>query len=511
MAARKEFRSAGIVLCLLTAGCTMVGPDFEPPEVDVADSWLEAHDPKVDTSTEAYKDWWSVFNDPILNALIEKAYAQNLNLQAAGLRILQARAQLGIATGQQYPQSQSIQSSYTRSRSSENAPPFANLPPTLDVDNAINVWQTDFAVSWEADVWGKFRRNIQAADANLAGSMLNYDAVLVTLTGDVALTYTNIRTLEQRLAYTRDNLKLQQRGLQIARDRFEFGATSELDVQQSLSQVKGTESTIPVLELNIRTAKNALSLLMGMPPSDLQTILGTAGGIPKAPVQAAVGIPNDLIRRRPDVRAAEMAAAAQSALIGVAQSDLYPQFVLAGSIGVAGVSFSDQFDSGSGSGFFTPLINWNIFNYGRIRNNVRAQDAAFQQLVVNYQNVVLNAAREVEDGLIGFLRSQQQAAFLEEAIKASQRSVVLSLDQYEAGATDYQRVLTSQASLLSQQDSVAQAEGNTVASLVTTYRALGGGWQLHEGKPWVDPKTLELMRERTNWGDLLDDQIGPAK
>ena len=343
------------------------------------------------------------------------------------MRILQARAQLGIATGQQYPQSQYLASRYARSRSSENARPFSNLPSTLDVDNTVNVWQTDFNVSWEADVWGKFRRNIQAADANLAASVLNYDAVLVTLTGDVALNYTNIRTLEQRLAYTRENLKLQQRGLQIARDRFKFGATSELDVQQSLSQVKGTESTIPLLELSLRKAKNALSLLLGMPPSDLQDILGAASGIAKAPLQAAVGIPNDLIRRRPDVRAAEMAAAAQSALIGVAQADLYPQFVLAGSIGIAGASFSDQFDSGSATGFITPLVNWNIFNYGRIRNNVRAQDAQFQQLVVNYQNVVLNAAREVEDGLIGFLRSQQQAAFLEEAIVASQQSVVLSL------------------------------------------------------------------------------------
>jgi outer membrane protein TolC len=184
---------------------------------------------------------------------------------------------------------------------------------------------------------------------------------------------------------------------------------------------------------------------------------------------------------------------------------LYPQFVLAGSIGLTGESFSDQFESGSGSGFVTALVNWNIFNYDRIKNNVRVQDARFQQLLVAYEIIVLNAAREVEDGLVGFLRSQEQVGYLERAVIASQRSVELSLDQYEAGQVDYQRVLNSQMSLLSQQDGLANARGRIATSLVSTYRALGGGWQLHEGDNVVHPSTLETMRERTNWGDLLDD------
>jgi outer membrane protein TolC len=200
-----------------------------------------------------------------------------------------------------------------------------------------------------------------------------------------------------------------------------------------------------------------------------------------------------------------MNAAAQSAGIGVAKADLYPQFVLAGSIGLTGESFSDQFESGSGSGFVTALVNWNIFNYDRIKNNVRVQDARFQQLLVAYEIIVLNAAREVEDGLVGFLRSQEQVGYLERAVIASQRSVELSLDQYEAGQVDYQRVLNSQMSLLGQQDGLANARGRIATSLVSTYRALGGGWQLHEGKNVVHPSTLETMRERTNWGDLLDD------
>jgi len=373
------------------------------------------------------------------------------------------------------------------------------------VDTSANVWSTSFDIAWEVDVWGKFRRGVEAADANLAANMLNYDAVLVSLTGDVAMTYAAIRTLEQRLAYVRENVVLQEQGLEIAETRFEFGATSELDVQQSRALLESTRAMIPFLQIQIGRTRNVLSLLLGMPPSELKELLGGPGDIPNPPTTAAVGIPADLIRRRPDVRAAEMAAAAQSAAIGVSRADLYPQFVLAGSIGLSGESFSDQFESGSGSGFLTPLVNWNIFNYGRIKNNVRVQDARFQQLVTVYENVVLNAAREVEDGLVGFLRGQEEIANLEKAVIASQRSVELSLDQYEAGLTDFQRVLNSQAALLGQQDSLADARGRVLNSLVSTYRALGGGWQLRGGNSYVDPDTLNEMRERTNWGDLLDD------
>ncbi len=504
---RKPASSAGMLwFAILAVGCASVGPDFQKPEVDTAEAWLQAEDERVDTARTEYEDWWTVFEDPALNQLIERAYGENLNLQVAGLRVLEARAHLGFATGLRYPQSQSVGASYVRSKSSENAPPFSNLPDDVvdRIDTSINLWSTSFDIAWEADVWGRFRRGIEAADANLAANMLNYDAVLVTLTGDVALVYATIRTLEQRLTYVRENTTLQEQGLELAETRFELGAASELDVQQSRGLLESTRALIPLLEAQISRAKNTLSLLLGMPPNDLQDILGGASAIPGAPTQAAVGIPADLIRRRPDVRAAEMAAAAQSAAIGVATADLYPQFVLAGSFGLTGESFSDQFESGSGSGFLSPLVNWNIFNYGRIKNNVRVQDARFQQLVTIYENVVLNAAREVEDGLVGFLRAQEEVQHLEEAVVALQRSVELSLDQYESGLVDFQRVLNSQASLLGQQDSLADARGRILSSLVSTYRALGGGWQLRGANGYVDPDTLNEMRERTNWGDLLD-------
>ncbi|MEE8093355.1 MAG: efflux transporter outer membrane subunit [Gammaproteobacteria bacterium] len=498
--------------CLLFAGCATVGPDFQQPEAEVAGNWLEAEDPNVDTTQVTYQDWWTVFDDPVLNELTNYAYSQNLTLQIAGLRILEARAQLGIASGLRYPQSQSVQASAARSRSSENAPPFSNLPSSIgdNIDNSVSFWSTSFDVAWEADVWGRFRRGIEAADANLAANMLSYDAMLVTLTGDVALTYTTIRTLQLKRAYALSNVIVQRLALDLAETRFELGVTSELDVQQAISLLEATEASIPLLVMQIRWATNVLSLLLGMPPSDLVDILGSEGTLPMAPVQAAVGIPADLIRRRPDVRAAEMAAAAQSAAIGVSTAELYPHFVLAGSVGLAGETFSDQFDSGSGTGFVAPFVHWNIFNYGRIKNNVRIQDARFQQLVMSYQNVVLNAAREVEDGLAGFIRAKESVGHMAQAAIAAERAVELSLDQYEAGIVDYQRVINSQTVLLQYQDGLADVQGLVVSSLVSTYRALGGGWQLRQGNAYVDAAILETMRDRTDWGELLDDQTEPT-
>ena len=495
----------GTAVVLLASACRTVGPDFEKPEAPVADNWLEATDERVDTSSAANQDWWEVFNDPALASLIDTAYQQNLGLQVAGLRVMEARAQLGIATGLKYPQSQSVGGGYAYSRSSINAPPLSNLPDDVlqGVDRTAGAWSASFDATWEADVWGKFRRGVEAADANLAASMLNYDAVLVTLTGDVAALYTSIRTLEERLAYARSNVELQQQALDLANTRFKLGATSELDVQQATGLLNNTQALIPVLELSLARTQNTLSFLLGMPPSDLAFLLGTSGKIPAVPNSAAVGIPADLLRRRPDIRAAEMAAAAQSASIGISQADLYPHFVIAGSLGLAGGSLSDTFDSGASTGFIMPFFKWDIFNYGRIKNNVRVQDARFEQAVTNYQNTALAAAREVQDGLQGFLRTQEQVGFLQNAVRASDRAADLALVQYREGASDYTRVLNTQTALLQQQDALTSARGQVVSNLVATYKALGGGWQLRQGDNFVRPDTIDVMQERTDWGELL--------
>lgn len=505
-------RTAGAVagalgLMLLLAGCAKVGPDFVKPDAPIAEQWTETGELQLNAAQTDHANWWNAFNDSVLDQLIDEAYKQNLTLQIAGLRILEARAQLGLAVGSAWPQQQQAQLNATYSSPSDNTAGSAGIPSTWN-------YGVGLSVGWEIDFWGKFRRGIESADANLLASIADYDTVLVSLTADVANTYVVIRTLEERLAIARENVGIQERSLNIADVRFRNGATTELDVQQAKTLLFNTQATIPALEASIRQAENALSILLGKPPGTIQKILGSDGKIPLPPTEVAIGIPADLLRRRPDVRGAELQAAAQSALIGVAKADFYPSVALLGSIGLSATQSSTTTASGkSGIGeWFTgdsltymggPSITWNIFNYGQISNNVRTQDARLQQLLVNYQNVVLRAAQEVEDSTVGFVRSQEQARFLTESVTSALRSVDLAVIQYRDGAVDYTRVLNTQQSLILQQDQSTIARGDIARNLVNMYRALGGGWQLREGKDFVADSAKDQMNKRTNWGDLL--------
>jgi NodT family efflux transporter outer membrane factor (OMF) lipoprotein len=326
-----------------------------------------------------------------------------------------------------------------------------------------------------------------------------------------------MRTTEERLEVARENVKIQGRSLQIAEVRFKAGAVTELDVTQARSLLRGTEATIPLLESDLRQSKNALAILLGKLPGDIDNMLGGSGLIPQVPGEVAVGIPAELMRRRPDIRAAERALAAQSSLIGVAKADLYPQFTLFGSIGLQATNktsgfsnnkstFTDLFDNDSLTYFAGPSINWNLFQYGRITNQVRVEDARFQELMVNYESTVLQASQEVEDAMVSFLRSKEAVMFLAEAVQASKRSVDLSLIQYREGLVDYQRVLDTQRFLTEQQDDLVFTAGTVVTSLVGMYKALGGGWEIRGGQDFVPAEIKKQMAERTNWGDLLTPQ-----
>lgn len=503
-----------LLLAMLLTACTTLGPDFVKPSAPVEEKWIETEDPQIKTEPGDHSAWWKVLNDPVLDNLITMASEQNLSLQIAGLRILESRALLGIAVGLQYPQAQQLNGGYSYLKSSKNAPPLSSLPDDINnrVNRSSNVYQFGFDAAWELDFWGKFRRSVEAADAGLAASIAGYDNLLVILTGEVAAAYVVIRTLEQRLEFARSNVVIQQRSLKIAEVRFKEGATSELDVQQARSLLRNTQSLIPVLETSVRQAKHGLSVLMGIPPSNLAEFLEGPSDIPKAPTQVAIGIPADLLRRRPDIRLAEFQAAAQGALIGVAQADLYPHFALGGSIGFAAGSGSNLFDSDSVTGFFTPFaFRWDIFNYGRIKNKVRVQDARFEQQLVSYRNKVLQAAKEVEDALVGFVRSQRQAQFLADAVKAAQRASELALLQYREGLIDYTPVLNTQQALVSQQDSLATSRGDIVRYLIALYKALGGGWQIRIGKDIIPEQTAATMRNRTDWGEFLQPVDLPAE
>ena len=503
IAGRHSVALAALTLAL--AGCIEVGPDFTQPPAAVTPQWMEQGDARVDAARDIDQRWWTVFDDDVLDRLIETAYQQNLSLLSAGVRVLQARAQLGVAVGQFYPQTQQAFGSIDYNRQSARAPFQAGGPAHL-----LEYWQNQIGLqaAWEIDVWGRFLRGIESADAALLASIATYDDALVSLTADVATNYVQIRTLDARLQIARENVHVQRESLNIAEIRFRAGTTSERDVQQARTVLASTEASIPQLEAALVQSKNALSVLLGVPPSPLDDMLAGPKAIPAAPPQVAVGIPAELLRRRPDIRAAELQAAAQSAQIGVAKADLYPAFSLTGNLGFlasdwARYDLSDIFMAKSRAFSFGPSVQWNILNYGRIVNNVRVQDAAFQALVTNYQNAVLTAQQEVEDGLIGFLNAQKRTELLELSSAAAKRSADLAVLQYREGITDFTTVLTAEQNLLQQQDALAVSRGDIPTFLIRTYRALGGGWEIREGQEIVPAQVREAMEGRTNWGSLL--------
>jgi len=479
---------------LLACGCTSVseyihngfkvGPNYCPPSAAVAKDWIDAADARVRKQSDDLSRWWAVFNDPVLDSLICDAYHQNLSLRAAGFRVLQARAQMLIDVGNIFPQTQTMTGDYTRNvLSREDANPLAP---------GLKRWYSQFGygfnLSWELDFWGRFRRAVEGDQASLDASVEGYDDVLVTLLGDVAVNYTQYRTTAQRIKYAQENVALQRKTLEIAEGELAAGVVGEVDVDQARSTLEQTEAGIPELQIAQRQYANALCTLLGIPPEDLEARLGSRA-IPTAPPEVAIGIPADLLLRRPDIRQAERQAAAQSAQIGIAQAEFYPHVSIDGTIGVSAQRFSDLFREGALAGNVGPTFTWNILNYGRIRNNVRLQDGKFQELVATYQNTVLNANQEVENGLVQFLRAQQRAKFQAASVADAGKAVTITVAQYAAGTTDLTRVTLLQQNLVTLEDTLAQAQGEIVLGLIQVYRALGGGWQIRlpAGQPGVLP------------------------
>lgn len=471
---------------LLTLGCATgprrwfcngmkVGPNYRRAAAPVAEQWIDGGDSHLRPQATDYSHWWAAFGDPVLDDLVHAAYEQNLPLKVAAMRVLEARAQRGVAAGGLFPQKQQAIGQYSRAKFSENGFPFGQIPLGK---LAYDTWTVGLDTAWELDFWGRFRRAIESADASLNAQIENYDDVLVILQAEVAATYIELRTLQERLALARKNVQLQNNTLRITTERFEGDVVSELDVQQARSSVAVTSSLIPVLTTNQRKAQNRLCTLLGTPPHDLREELSQSHGIPSAPPEIAVGIPADLLRRRPDIRRAERQAAAQCAQIGIAESDLYPRLSLTGTIAIRAENFSHLFEGDSVAGEVGPGFRWNILNYGRIRNNILVQDARFQQAVMQYQQAVLHANEEVENAIAAYLQEQLRVKDLQASADAIARAVELANLQYEEGLIDFQRLLDSQRGLVIQQDSLAQSRGNVALHLVTLYKALGGGWQM---------------------------------
>jgi NodT family efflux transporter outer membrane factor (OMF) lipoprotein len=411
---------------------------------------------------------------------------------------------LGVAIGEFYPQTQQVGGNVGYNQASQ-------VDPTSNPGHALeNYWRASLGtqIAWELDFWGKFRRGVQSADASYLASIATYDDVLVTLLGDVATSYIGVRTLQQQIAIARDNVVKQQRALGIARDRFHGGTATGLDVFQAENVLAQTEATIPQLTAQLQQGQDALRVLLGMTPESLDALLSGSTGIPVPPTEVAVGIPADLLRRRPDIRSAELKAAAQSAQIGFAKADLFPAFSLTGTFGtVAGSSGSnsvgDVFTGRAIQFAFGPSFSWPILNYGQITNNVRVQDARLQALLIEYRNSVLQAQKEVENGLAAFLQGRHQVELLKRSVAAANSALSIAIDQYLLGTRDFTTVLTAEQNLYQAQSSLASAEGSLSTGLASVYRSLGGGWQIREGHEFVNAATREEMRNRTNWGQLL--------
>jgi NodT family efflux transporter outer membrane factor (OMF) lipoprotein len=487
-----------------------VGPNYRRPPAPVAENWIEANDPKVHSRPLEHADWWNVFQDRTLNSLIETASNQNLTLRVVGTRVLQARAQEAIAVGSIFPQTQQAFGQYSRVNLSPNAPnnPTTLFPVLQNITNRLGIpsatgnnpitnhfsdWQAGFTLSWELDFWGRFRRSIESANASLDASVENYDAALVTLLADVATNYVQYRVAQQRIRIARDNVQTQEKLVALAEKQLAVGTVDRLGVEQLRTVLEQTRSTIPALEIARGQANDVLCTLLGIPPRDLEPELGPgpelgAEPLPNMPTGVAAGIPADLLRRRPDVRAAERQVAAQSAQIGVAEADLYPTVFVNGTIGYEATDLSRLFASNSFMGSITPNFRWNVLNYGRILNNVRLQEARTQELVTNYQNLVLTAAQQVQTALRGFLRSQEQTADLARSVKAATAASDLGRTQYfETGKTDLNRLFTLETTRVQQQDNLAVAQGNIALNLINVYRALGGGWEIRLPKGNAGP------------------------
>ena len=484
-------------MTVFMSGCMMIGPDYERPNAPVGEQWVVRNADDITQHAEPIGPWWETFGDPVLTNLIVEAYRGNPSLQAAGVRVLEAQARRGISIGTLFPQAQNAVGGYRRVMLSENGP----IKPT---DRSFDEFLLGFDVAWELDLWGKFRRGIESSDAELLAAVADYDDVLVSLLAEVAANYIAIRTSQEGLVVARDNAELQRRSFGIADERAKHGAVTDVDPAQAATLLYATEAQIPTFEALIDQQAATLSALLGVSPRRVEEIVGADPvPIPIPPEEITVGLPADLLRRRPDVRRSERLLAAQSARIGIAKSDLLPHLSLVGSIGLDSTDAAKFFEGRSFEAFGGPTFSWAILNYGRITNNVRVQDAQYQALVNDYTTTVLNAQADVESALAGHRGSILRTASLRQSVTAAQKAVDLVGRQYGEGAVDFTTVLLAQQLLVQQEDLLVSSRGQDALTVVTLYKSLGGGWEPWQDRSVVSDETAAQMTERTRWGDLI--------
>jgi outer membrane protein, multidrug efflux system len=477
-----------VAVAVGAAGC-MVGPDYHRPDVEAPGSFGElapAAPPKGRSDAVAGGTptaWWTTFDDQLLTSLIERTVEENLTLKQAEARVREARASRRIAASDLWPQV-GASGSYARERTSKNV-------PGSNAGKVFNFFQAGFDANWEVDVFGGIRRSVEAAEATVEAAIEDQNAVLVSLMAEVGFDYVTYRSLQQRVALANQNLAAQQGTLDLTRRLFNAGLAPELDVQRAAAQVATTASAIPLLQQQAAQAMHALGILIGQPPMTLQQELEAVGPIPKPPVQVAVGLPSELLLRRPDVARSERQLAAQTAEIGVATRDLFPRFFITGVADLQSIRASDFFNWESRALSIGPSVTWPVFTGGKIKGNIELQTAAQQELLAAYQAVVLRAFQDVEDALVAFSHEQATRAQLEDAVRANQRAAELARNLYAQGLTDFLTVLVAEESVFTSQDDLAQTERDVALQLVALYKAVGGGWEMAADGPQEDTHAAE--------------------
>lgn len=470
----------------------MVGPDYTAPVIETPDAWTEKISQQVSKGSHAsLQTWWSIFDDPMLDELIERARRNNIDLKIAVSRVRESRALLKIAHGGKLPLAHA-NGVVQRTEPSENGI-LAPIEP-LDGTSSYSLFQLGLDASWEIDVFGRVRRTIESAGAGYQASIEDYRDVMVTLFAEVALAYIDIRTAQQQIVITKKNTEEQRKSMMLAQDRYETGLSSKLDVAQARANLASTQAKIPQLQISLTLALNRLAVLLGRDAGSLQAELQEVKSIPKTDKIIDVGIPADVLRQRPDIRGAERLLAAQTAQIGVATAALYPRFSLDGSFALQSRSLDKLFKSSSATWLLGAPMQWNIFSGGQVRGNIEVQQEKAQQLLLQYEKKVLAAIEEVENTIAGYNLNQDRAQRLHEAVSAMTESVDLVLVQYSTGLTDFNNVLVTQRDLLAQQNQLLGSEAQTVVNLVSLYKALGGGWEQRPDKDFFRAQTKEEMQ-----------------
>jgi outer membrane protein, multidrug efflux system len=462
---------------LVVAGGCAVGPNYHEPDVKAPKAFGESHAGPTTQPAIALDmtQWWKTFNDAELNSLIDRSVAGNLDLLTAEARVRQARAQLGIERAELFPMV-NIDGQATKSRASRNAE--ANAPGFVNSGfrPESELYQAGFDAGWEIDVFGGTRRAIESAKADLYAQVDARRLALVTLMGEVAHDYVALRGFQRQLALTYSNLKSQQDTVSLTQSRFKAGLDSDLDVAEAQANVATTAADIPTLEIQVQQTIHALSILLGEEPMALAAELEKDAPIPPSPTEIPVGLPSDLLRRRPDVMQAERQLAESTANIGVAVANLFPKFSLTGTLGQQTARFGLIARADSTYWSIGPTVTWNVFNANQLVNQVRVSNALQQQALLNYKKTVLQSFGDVEDALVAYAQDQNRTKYLADSVSANQRSVDLSNQLYSRGLGDFLNVLVAERSLYAAQSDLAVSQTNVSSDLVQLYKALGGGW-----------------------------------